>query len=206
MKINGKLVNGININNGINNNIKKPEEKTNDFKNLLYSVDFNKKYFSIYFIIKNIDILKKYNIQYESILDQNHIKESENEILQYFLDEIDNLASIDKLKIMKNHFKALKIPKEKYIEKYRLYKIEIRELERRVYLKKFSYLKLLMEKYNLNKELTYYFGDETRDIEGANKAKVNSVAVGWGFNSIKAHKLFKPTHIVTSVEQILDLV
>ncbi|MFX1382972.1 MAG: hypothetical protein ACFFBP_11065, partial [Promethearchaeota archaeon] len=70
----------------------------------------------------------------------------------YFMSEIDNFCIIDKLKLMKKQFKEISIPKENYLEKYKLYKYEIRELEKKVYLKKFAYLLLLMEKYNVIKD------------------------------------------------------
>jgi hypothetical protein len=52
---------------------------------------------------------------------------------------------------LKNQFKIIDIPKEKFYNAYKNYKKEIQELERKVYLKKFSYLKILIEKYNVKR-------------------------------------------------------
>ncbi|UCC20120.1 MAG: hypothetical protein JSV62_02225, partial [Promethearchaeota archaeon] len=63
--------------------------------------------------------------------------------------EIDNFCVIDKLKLLKKQFRVINIPKEEFYDEYKKYKIEIKELERKVYLKKFAFLKMLMEKHNI---------------------------------------------------------
>ena len=122
------------------------------FEKLANSSNLNEKYFSIYFIQRNIDKLINLNPSYEDLIKHNHIESSKNEFLEYFFNEIDNLAVIDKLKLMKKQFETLKIPKDKYYSEYRKYKDEIKELEKKVHLKKFAFLKLLTEKYKINKK------------------------------------------------------
>ena len=119
------------------------------FKKLVNSTNFNENYFAIYFIKKNLDALAEINPSFKGIITSERLNSSKNEFLQYFLDEIENLAVIDKLKLMKKQFIILSINKDKYYQDYKRYKEEIRELEKKVYLKKFSFLKLLMEKYNI---------------------------------------------------------
>ena len=126
-----------------------PKVEFEKFKNLINSKNFNEKYFSIYFVKEYFEKLRTINPLFNDLIDLNQLESSKNEITNYFLDEIENFAVINKLKLMKRHFKIIEIPKKKYYEKYKRYKNEIKELERKIYLKKFSFLKLLMEKYNI---------------------------------------------------------
>jgi len=66
-------------------------------------------------------------------------------------------------------------------------------------------IKSAIKKYNLKDLEIYYFGDETRDVEGAKGAKVKSIAVTWGFNTREAFGKLKPDYILDEVEDILDL-
>jgi HAD superfamily hydrolase (TIGR01549 family) len=66
-------------------------------------------------------------------------------------------------------------------------------------------IKEAIKKYKLNREDVYYFGDETRDIEGAKGAKVKAVAVTWGFNSKKSFVELNPDYTLDRVEEILDI-
>ena len=120
-------------------------------RNLLKSDDFNEKYFAFFFIKKNLEKIKRFNPKIELILPQNLLLDFQNKVLQYFLDQIENFSSLEKLKLIKNQMKVFEIPKELYKAQYSRYKQEIKELERKVYLKKFAYLKLLMEKHNVKK-------------------------------------------------------
>jgi len=95
--------------------------------------------------------LEKNNPLFKNLIKPDYLESSKNTILNFFLDEIENFAVIEKLKLMKKHFKIIEIPKEKYNKCYIRYKNEIIELERKIYNKKFSYLKLLMEKFNIKR-------------------------------------------------------
>ncbi|TFG01939.1 MAG: hypothetical protein EU540_02550 [Promethearchaeota archaeon] len=121
----------------------------NKFEKMVYSSNLNEKYFSIYFIMKNFDKLIEINPLFKALIEKNHLESSKNEILEYFFGEIENLAVLDKLKLMKRQFKIIGISKDRFYNEYKSYKNEIKELEKKVYLKKFSFLKLLMEKYNI---------------------------------------------------------
>lgn len=50
-----------------------------------------------------------------------------------------------------------------------------------------------------------YVGDETRDIEAANDAEVNSIAVSYGFNSKIALQKYSPTLIIDDFKSLLKL-
>ncbi|TFG14586.1 MAG: hypothetical protein EU531_08970 [Promethearchaeota archaeon] len=110
------------------------------------SSDFNEKYFAFYFIIKEIDKIN----DFKNILDSDNLEAFKTELIKRFHNEIDNFCIIDKLKLMKEQFETFKVKRENYYNKYKAYKAEIQELERKVYLKKFSYLKILAEKHKVS--------------------------------------------------------
>ncbi|MHA1913790.1 MAG: hypothetical protein ACW986_02150 [Promethearchaeota archaeon] len=120
-------------------------------RKLVKSANFNESYFSIYLIQKHKEVFIKLNMDFEGIITQNELDSLKVKSLAYFLSEIDNFCLIDKLKLLKKHFKIIDVPKEKYIQEYKNYKVEIKQLEKRLYLKKFSYLKLLMERYDIKR-------------------------------------------------------
>jgi hypothetical protein len=122
-----------------------------NLKEMLKSSDLKTKYFSIYLIKKYNEQLVKKNPVFRDIISEYQLNAIKNDLLDYFFSEIDNFCVIEKLKILKKQFKVLDIPKEKFYNEYKNYKKEIQELERKVYLKKFSYLKVLIEKYNVKR-------------------------------------------------------
>ncbi|TXT59344.1 MAG: hypothetical protein BAJALOKI2v1_220017 [Promethearchaeota archaeon] len=122
-----------------------------DFLCLTRSKDFKERYFGSYFILKYENKLIPRNHRYEKIREEINYQELKTQILARFFSEIDNLCMLDKLKMMRKHFDIFNIPKEKYMESYEAYKKEIKELEKKIYLKKFAFLKLLMKKYDVKK-------------------------------------------------------
>ena len=123
----------------------------NKLKSLVNSLDFNCNYFSVYLIKKNYEKLIKLNPSFKEIISQDKLKSLKNKLLDYFYSEIDNFCIIDKLKLLKKQFQIINIPKQKFHTEYKRYKKEIQELEKKVYLKKFAFLKLLIEKYNIKR-------------------------------------------------------
>lgn len=71
---------------------------------------------------------------------------------------------------------------------------------------KSSILKSCLKKYQLSNKQTYYIGDETRDIEAALAAEINSIAVTWGFNNEEVLLKYSPTYIARTAEGILDII
>ncbi len=128
-----------------------PRIKFDKFKRLVYSDNLKEKYFSIFFVKKYFEKLTGINPLFQDLIKLEYLESSKKEILNYFFDEIENLAIIDKLKLMKKQFRVIGIPKEEFYDEYKKYKNEIKELEKKVYMKKFSFLKLLMEKYSIYK-------------------------------------------------------
>ncbi len=66
-------------------------------------------------------------------------------------------------------------------------------------------LREIMKTYLLKPEEVVMIGDEIRDIMAAKKAKVDSIAVTWGFNSIQRLEEVNPQHIIHDPEQLLYL-
>ncbi len=118
-------------------------------KILVNSSNFNDNYLSIYLIKKNHEKLIELNHNFKDIFSQFQLVSLKSKLIEYFHSEIDNFCIIDKLKLLKKQFRVINIPKEKFYNAYKKYKKEIQELEKKVYLKKFAFLKLLMEKYNI---------------------------------------------------------
>jgi phosphoglycolate phosphatase len=63
-------------------------------------------------------------------------------------------------------------------------------------------LKKLMRKHNLSRAHVVYIGDEARDIEGAKKAHIPIISVGWGYNSPELLRKLKPDFFVTEPAEI----
>ncbi|MFX1308295.1 MAG: hypothetical protein ACFE8C_01215, partial [Promethearchaeota archaeon] len=123
----------------------------NKLKILVKSMNFNENYFSIYLVKKNFEKLIKHNPEFKELVSETSLNSLRNQLIEYFESEISNFCLIDKLKLLKKQFRVLKIQREKYYNKYKNYKKEIQELERKVYLKKFAFLKLLIEKYSIKR-------------------------------------------------------
>jgi hypothetical protein len=118
---------------------------------LTKSKNLNEYYFSFFFIKKYYRKIAQTTPEIGNILKSKKFNAFKTEIVDYFLNEIENFCVIDKLKLMKKQFIEFEIPEYFYLEKYKAYKIEIKELEKKVYLRKFSFIKLLVDKFNLKK-------------------------------------------------------
>ncbi|MFX1391590.1 MAG: hypothetical protein ACFE9Z_16115 [Promethearchaeota archaeon] len=121
------------------------------FKKLVNSPNINDYYFAIYLIKKNHERLIELDPDFKDIIPKNKLEILKTKLIDYFYSEIENFCLIDKLKLLKKQFQVIDIPKDQFYPQYKKYKLEIQELGKKVYLKKFSYLKLLIEKYNIKK-------------------------------------------------------
>ena len=118
-------------------------------KKLTKNPDFNDYYFSVFIIKKNYSELVEFVPNIKEIIMEEQLNSLKDELVSYFFSEIDNFCLIDKLKLLKKQFKIIGIPKDIIRHEYKRYKTEIKELEKKLYLKKFAFLKLLIEKYNI---------------------------------------------------------
>ncbi|MCK4286911.1 MAG: hypothetical protein KAX18_11945, partial [Candidatus Lokiarchaeota archaeon] len=116
---------------------------------LINSKHFNDNYLSIYLILKNKKDLVEYNKEFKEIITQDRLTKFRGKLVYYFKSEIENFCLIDKLKLLKKHFSIIGISKVSFNREYKNYKQEIKQLEKKLYLKKFAFLKLLTEKYNI---------------------------------------------------------
>lgn len=70
---------------------------------------------------------------------------------------------------------------------------------------KSTVLKHIMKANELEKRQTLYIGDEVRDVEGAKKAGITSVAVTWGYNGAKILSSYKPDYLVDTPKDLLTI-
>jgi phosphoglycolate phosphatase-like HAD superfamily hydrolase len=70
---------------------------------------------------------------------------------------------------------------------------------------KHKVLRKLIRRKRLDKDNVIYIGDETRDIKAANRAGIQSIAVAWGYNSVRALQKQKPTLLLEKPNELLDL-
>jgi phosphoglycolate phosphatase len=67
-------------------------------------------------------------------------------------------------------------------------------------------LRKLMRLHNIDKGSVYYVGDEARDIDGAKKAGVPIIAVGWGYNSPQFLQSLRPSRFAATPADIKTIV
>jgi len=66
-------------------------------------------------------------------------------------------------------------------------------------------IKKILKEHALLPSEAVYVGDESRDIDAANEAKLESVAVSWGFNSRKMLAEHKPDCLIDQPEELLTI-
>jgi len=71
--------------------------------------------------------------------------------------------------------------------------------------KKHYQLNKLKKLFPLTSYNMYYIGDEVRDIQCAHRAKVHSIAVGWGANNASALATYNPDLLVEKVEDFYPM-
>ena len=148
------------------------------------SKDFNKRYFSMYFIKRKYEALVSLNPLFKEIVTSKSFELFKSELMSYFKNEIENFSVIDKLKLMKKQFEIFEIPKTSYFDEYKSYKTEIKELEKKVYLKKFAFLKLLKEKYNIKNSKIDFRKKRNTYIVNHNKENLENPAYHYIINHI----------------------
>ncbi|NGM82114.1 HAD hydrolase-like protein [Paenibacillus sp. 7124] len=71
---------------------------------------------------------------------------------------------------------------------------------------KFRDLNQFCKKFNLKKEDLIYVGDELRDIKAANRLRIKSIGVTWGYDSSTLLQQGKPTFIAAKPGDILSFI
>jgi phosphoglycolate phosphatase-like HAD superfamily hydrolase len=77
--------------------------------------------------------------------------------------------------------------------------------EKNIFGKDKALLHLLVNQ-SLDKEQVLYVGDETRDVEACKKAKIQVIAVTWGFNSRELLEEVRPDYIAEKPIDILEYI
>jgi phosphoglycolate phosphatase len=65
-------------------------------------------------------------------------------------------------------------------------------------------IKKIIKRTKTSFDQAVYIGDETRDIEAAKQAGVDSIAVSWGHNKLETLEASKPTHSIQSLKELLS--
>ncbi len=66
-------------------------------------------------------------------------------------------------------------------------------------------IRLALRDLGVGKHEVLFIGDETRDIEACQKVGIRIAAVTWGYNSQESLASLKPEYLVTSPQELLDL-
>lgn len=160
------------------------ETLTTELLKMATSYNINEKYFSLYFIKKKFEVLVKFNPLFGELITSTSFESFKEDLVNYFKNEIENFSVIEKLKLLKNHFKVFEIPKASYLEEYRAYKTEIKELEKKVYLKKFAFLRFLKEKYNIRESKIDFRKKRNTYVVNHNKENLENPAYHYIINHI----------------------
>ncbi|MGB4759236.1 MAG: HAD hydrolase-like protein [Candidatus Saccharimonadales bacterium] len=67
-------------------------------------------------------------------------------------------------------------------------------------------LRKIIKQHHMARGDVFYVGDEARDIDGARKAHVPIISVGWGYNSPTLLKSLKPDYYVDKPLEILKII
>lgn len=70
---------------------------------------------------------------------------------------------------------------------------------------KAKHLKAILRTFDLYPQNMVMVGDEIRDVKAAQKAKIQMVAVDWGFNSAKVLKDRKPDYLISKPEEFISI-
>lgn len=83
---------------------------------------------------------------------------------------------------------------------------DVEVLKRSSLFGKASSIKRLVRSHGYSKQNVYMIGDEVRDIEAANKAGVNGIAVTWGLQHESILAAAHPKHVVHTVKELSTII
>lgn len=154
------------------------------------------------------ELLKEFDISwFKLILIGPHFKkEFFNHIEE--LNPVEGIIEVIKIISQKNHLGILSSNSEKniyhFLEKHKIEDYFSDVTGMRHLFGKDKLLLKIMKKKHIAKNKIIYIGDESRDIEAANRLGIKSIAVNWGFNSTEVLQKHNPTAIATSAKQLLE--
>ncbi|MBN1802857.1 MAG: hypothetical protein JW891_15215 [Candidatus Lokiarchaeota archaeon] len=173
------------------------------------STNLKEKYFAFYFLLKHKEISQEEIQSFDDLISNNLIQELKNQILVHFQNQIENFGLIEELNLLKKHFKTFKISKETYNDTYKKYKKELQEIERKLYIKKFAFLKLFRKKFKVNKSTggfkkkrNFYIVDH--DKENINNPAYHYILARMGFYGYK-NQFIKSSEMGPNIFMLKDL-
>ncbi|MDR1268049.1 MAG: HAD family hydrolase [Planctomycetaceae bacterium] len=98
---------------------------------------------------------------------------------------------------------AIKIVRYFQIEKY--FKYIVGSNIEGTFIEKEDIIKSVLEKYKLKNDVTIMVGDRKYDIIGANKNRINSIGVLYGYGTREELEKEKPTYLCNRVNELLQL-
>ncbi len=66
-------------------------------------------------------------------------------------------------------------------------------------------IKRVLKQQQYSPETVFYVGDETRDIEAAQRSQVRAIAVNWGFNSEQVLAAHNPDFLIRHPSELLEI-
>lgn len=124
------------------------------------------------------------------------------------LKPIDGIIEVIKNISNKNHLGILSSNSEKnifhFLEKHKIAEYFSEVTGMRHLFGKDKLLKKIMKRKHIVTNKIIYIGDESRDVEAANRLGIKSIAVNWGFNSTEVLQKHNPTAIATNSIQLLE--
>lgn len=94
---------------------------------------------------------------------------------------------------------------EQFLETYEI-SHEIEFIMCSALMSKAKKIKKVLRKYDIKSSEMLYIGDEVRDIEACRKVGVDVIAVKWGYNTPTALEKCKPTFMIESIWDVLEIV
>lgn len=134
----------------------------------------------------------------------------------YFFEELNTIKPFEGIDATLNQLKALGAEigilssnslknVESFLKHHNINSFDFIQTTSKIWSKDTALERLLKSK-GYDKKDVFYVGDETRDITAAKRLGVQSVAVGWGYNSIKALEKSQPHHLLHHPYELPNLI
>jgi hypothetical protein len=155
-----------------------------EMRKLLRSKDFKSRYFCFYLFKTRRSELENVDTEFISECNLKDLALFEEKVISYFLNQIEKFTILEELILLKEQLELMGISSEKYQKPFKEYQKEIQELEKKVYLKKFAFLKLIAEKYNVKKSKLNFRKKRNMYVVTHDKDNINNPAYQYIINLI----------------------
>lgn len=92
------------------------------------------------------------------------------------------------------------------LERYNLFSLFSKIYSRSSLFGKARLIRKLLKQENLSPQQAIYVGDETRDIDAAQRAKIRVIAVTWGFNSSQVLDQHNPDLLIDQPNELISAI